>query len=100
MPVPAEFTNTVSVLYWEIDSFFSRPDPLNRARVDVAPQISHGTEQLGCNLNGAALKTGVLCSCRCTSEFSGRSTSPPHFREVTDDTMLDGQGLLKPENCV
>lgn len=98
----AIFPNTAPTLYWSVVELFSRPEILHEVRREIEGNaVQRQTDASGNNdfvLDVASLKTRCPLLLSVFQETQRTRAINAMIRRVMDDTLLDGQYLLKKGN--
>ena len=91
----AAFPSTVPTLFWTIYDIFSRPEILAQVREELDNYAVHTEADGSRKLDVAALKTKCPLLLSVYQETQRTKHIHANVRLVTEDTMLDGQYLLR-----
>ncbi|RDL36335.1 Uncharacterized protein BP5553_05687 [Venustampulla echinocandica] len=93
----AAYPNTVPTLFWTVYEIYSRPELLEAIRQEIFSKAVRKSDE-GFILDVAALKTECHILLSAYQETQRTRHSQVAFRMVVEDTLLDGQYLLKKGN--
>jgi len=93
----AAYPNTVPTLFWTIYEIYSRPELLKAIRQEIFSKAV-GKSNDGFTLDVAALQTECYILLSAYQETQRTRHAQVAFRGVVEDTLLDGQYLLKKGN--
>jgi cytochrome P450 len=95
----AAYPNTVPTLFWTVYEIYSRPELLEAIRQEIATKAVRRSDH-GFILDLAALQTECHILLSAYQETQRMRHSQVAFRMVLEDTLLDGQYLLKKGNVL
>lgn len=97
----AAYPNTAPTLFWAIYEIYSRPDLLSSIRHEISTNaVRRSPDGSTSILDVAALKTNCPLLLSAYQETQRTRHTQVAFRMVTEDTLLDGQYLLKKGNML